>query len=73
MDFNQNRYAIGLAIMAIVLIILGSICSVSAGDQLKKDDCKNSSTGVIIIGVLLFVACAVKIGSETKSFKLYYY
>jgi hypothetical protein len=76
MDFNQNRYAIGFAIMAIVLIVLGGICSVNAGDQSKKDDCKNSANGVITIGVILFIFCVVKVGShiyDTKTLNLYYY
>lgn len=54
----QNILPIVVIVLGLVLTILGSITHASAGssDQTKTDNAKNSSTGIIVIGVFLIIA-----------------
>ena len=73
----ETAIAILLFLLALVLIILGSIVASSANktDQQSKNNVKNSGTGILIIGVIFFVATIIPIYDLAKgvSFKSAYY
>lgn len=73
----ETAIAVLLFLLALVLIILGSIISASANktDQSSKNNVKNSGVGVLIIGVIFFIATIIPIYDLLKgvSFKSTYY
>ena len=73
----ETVIAVLLFLLSLVLIILGSIVSASANktDQQSRNNVKNSGTGVLIIGVIFFIATVIPIYDLVKgaSMKSTYY
>jgi uncharacterized membrane protein len=64
----ETAIAVLLFLLSLVLIILGSIVSASANktDQQSRNNVKNSGTGVLIIGVIFFIATIIPIYDLVK-------
>ncbi len=77
LSMNENLiYGFFLA-LAIVLVILGSISLSAAGksDSTNKTNAKNSSTGVLVIGLIFLLGSVYMLYDNYKDGKLtlYYY
>lgn len=73
----ETAIAILLFLLSLVLIILGSIVSASANktDQQSQNNVKNSGVGILIIGIVFFIATIIPVYDLFKgvSFKSTYY
>ena len=71
----ETAIAVLLFLLALVLIILGSIITASAKktDQQSMNNVKNSGVGVLIIGVIFFIATIIPIYDLVKTVKFGYY